>query len=280
MAKKKFISQEYSAGSGGRNMQEGTRKTRGLSVTTAVIFSFAVLLSASMITFTVVFFFSEVTGSSMMTALNANFIYGDDSTNTDSVVVNRYLKPQIGDVIVVEHYNSNGIFEAFHIKRVIALGGDSIHFELSQDQTKYIIYVNGVCYENNTYMLSPDYGETVNVPGGYYDRFYKYQENLLSMPNSLFRLYYVDEDGVQVPFRQYNSEREQWEIKLPKNYVFYMGDNRHGRPQQPMSVDCTYYGPQPTSHIVGTVIDIMNYKSAPRWFWEKFLWIVTLRWIF
>jgi signal peptidase I len=282
--KKKFISQEYSAGSGGKNLKEGTRKSKTLSAFTAAIFSVAIIISASMIAFTVIFFFSEVTGSSMMATINPNYILmnnvKDNPTDTDSVVVNRYLKPEIGNIIIVEHHNAQGVFVEFHIKRVIALGGDSLHFELSSDGTKYTIYVNGTVYENNKYMLSPDYGEIPNAVGNYYYNFYEYQEGRRVSPNSLFRMYWLDGNGEQVPFRQYDEEREQWEIKLPKGYVFYMGDNRMGKSLQPRSVDCTYYGPQPASHIVGTVVDIMQYKSAPRWFWEKIVWFVTLRWIF
>ena len=42
--KKDFVSQEYSESKGGKNLKEGTKKSRALTIFTTVFFSFAALI--------------------------------------------------------------------------------------------------------------------------------------------------------------------------------------------------------------------------------------------
>ena len=56
---------------------------------------------------------------------------------------------------------------------------------------------------------------------------------------------------------------------------FYMGDNRGGDPRFSTSMDCTYFGPQPESRLKGTVSEIIEEKTAPQWFWDKVVFVLT-----
>jgi signal peptidase I len=284
--KKKYISQEYSAEKGGKNLKEGTGRSRRATIFAACFFSVAVIIGVSLISFTIVFFFSAVKGHSMMKVLNAS---GND---TDSVLVNRYAVPKRGDIIVVQHFDVNGNFKEYHIKRYVACGGESVHMKLSGDNQRYIIEVDGVEYDNTEGWWVTYGSNQVSEYNKYHANFYNYQQtgdaSAMSASarggnNPGFRTHYTDKTGASVPFRQFVTERNRWEIVLPDDYIFYMGDNRGGPGTSYdfsiMSTDCTYYGPQPYSRIVGVAVEIIHDKGAPQWFWDKIVWLFTFQWV-
>jgi signal peptidase I len=303
---KQFISQEHSAEMGGKNLKEGTRKSRTATYLTTAFFSFTIVIGLFLISFTIVFFFSEVKGPSMMRAINAT-----DEMDTDSVIVNRYKKPVRGDIIVVKHHDGK-----LHIKRLIALGGESIHMQLldkdgnrispktetefRQHGVRYVFEVDGISYDNILYKLDPILGR--NMRNERYDLLYKYQQGIITRAEFITRQKSLSsglgnfrtEDRHGTEFRQRNSDRERYEFKLPADYIFYMGDNRggdgfyrdhnnttHGSAPdfQNLSLDSTWFGPQPTSNLVGTVTEVIHDKSAPQWFWDQVVWFFSLRWI-
>ena len=131
--KKQFISQEYSASEKGKNLKEGTRKSRVGLVFATSFFSFALIVSVVLIAFTAVFFFSEVHGSSMMTALNPHYL---SLGSTDSVIVNRHRTPDRGDIVIIQPYpNIPERRHIRHIKRVIAIAHDRIYLRENSDNT-------------------------------------------------------------------------------------------------------------------------------------------------
>ena len=302
--KKQFISQEYSAETGGKNLKEGTRKSRVVTYITTAFFSLTIVIGISLVSFTVVFFFSEVKGPSMMKAINADF---RENGNTDSVIVNRYKKPARGDIIVVKHSNGD-----YHIKRLICLGGESIHLRLVDNNgntvqslnqgVRYIFEIDGVNYDNVLYNLDPYLGR--NMRNSRYDLLYEYQQGVISVAqftdnrtgNPEFRIAdhrgvefrqfrVMDEDGKTITWKTEPQPGDigRWEFRLPKDYIFYMGDNRGGSGIGDdfwnMSLDCTWFGPQRQKNIVGTVTEVIHDKTAPQWFWDKVVWAFSLRWI-
>jgi len=292
MKTKKFISQEYSEQKGGKNLKDDTKTARKARHFTTVFFAFAILVTVGLVSFTIVFFFSSVNGTSMMNTLNANWrtetgewitdteAWKNDKYDTDSVLVNRYKKPKRGDVIVVEHYRPSDGGMEYHIKRLIALGGESICFILIGD--RYRIEVDGVSYDEH-FGLDQYLGR--NMRCNEYDEFYKWQQNpnlRPYSPHTFFGWTYKDEQGEEQSFVQYVASRNRNEIVLPKNYIFYMGDNRggcgSGTDNAKMSRDCTYYGPKPASRIVGVVEEIIKNKSAPQWVFNKLGYFFTFRW--
>jgi len=318
--KREFVSQEYSTEKGGKNLKEGTRRSRRATMFAAGFFSFAIIIGICLITFTVVFFYSEVKGTSMMRALNDN----DPIADTDSVIVNRYKKPKRGDIIVVKHYDQNNKYKELHIKRLVSWGGESIHFRLveidssgnEKDATvpiigpagkanlifnplnryRYVIEVDGEPYESIHPKFQNLNGNNVaNNISDYYNDFYIYQQTgnpqdsmdkdfgrRRYFDNPGFRFFYKDKNGAEIDFRQNTApsgEPPRFELVLPKDYMFYMGDNRGGEGDaydiSIMSVDGAYFGPQPHSHLRGVVTEIVHDKSAPRWFWDKFILVIT-----
>jgi len=308
--KKKFISQEYSTESKGRNLKEGTKRSRGLTIFAASFFGFALIIGVTLVAFTIVFFYSDVKGTSMMKVLNAN---GHD---VDSVIVNRYKKPQRGDIIVVEHYDADGRFDSLHIKRLVALGGEWVHIHDAGEH--YEFQVNGTSHDSNWPKVN-NMGHNANFKSNHYNEFFIYQRDGIVRTSMLassrvindgghfiknpgFRTHYRADgkdhkSGIitksadtvaqdEIPFRQYNEDRKRNEFQLPNNYIFYMGDNRGGNglggsvenDVSKMSIDCTYFGPQPTSRIVGVVTEIVQEKSAPEWFLKKLGYFFTFRW--
>ena len=300
---KKFISQEHSTQTGGRGIKDGTRKSRAGSIFATAFFGLAIIFGVGLIAFTAIFFYSDVDGTSMMKTLNASGV------NTDSVLVKRGDDAKRGDIIVVQHYDSSGNKKALHIKRLLATEGDTIYFERSahngaeypnfpDGRYYYKIHINGVAYDTinaGKYHIYDEYEAQVAGTGEWtqgwmrgsdiYDKFYNFiltGNHYFSAPGSrtdaLFRTHAAD----NTPFRVYNNQESRWEIKLPKGYMFYMGDNRGNDDLNPatgstfgMSSDCTNYGPQPRSHLVGVAVDHASGKSAPEWFFSKIIEIVT-----
>ena len=285
--KKEFISQEYSTEKRGKNLKEGTRGSRAVVITATSIFGLAIIVGVSLVSFTIIFFFSDVRGTSMMRHLNANGI------DEDSVVVNRFKSPQRGDVIVVNHYNAQGNWSGLHIKRLIAVGGDNIHFRFvpanstSIPRAHYVIEINGVVHDNVDWDIF-----SFNARNPKYDKFYAWQQSggqticPTWLPTDSVRRYWNNNDpGFRHSdefgnsFVQWNEQRSRYEVVLPHNYIFYMGDHRGGDGSQHdldrMSADSTHYGPQPRSVIVGTVVERVHNKSAGQWFGDKMLMIFT-----
>lgn len=282
MPKKKYISQEYSASGQGKNLQEGTPKTRAATIFAASFFSFAIFMAIGLVTFTIVFFFSKVDGSSMMITLNAN--YATDG-NTDAVIVNRHKKPQKGDIVVLKPYENK---DDYYIKRVIATAGDRVYFHINNDNT-FTILVNDV--ELDEWYLDKDFWGQNNINPDYRIIFNAMGNGVSESTKTYARSQMTSSSYPRfsnwIPeFEHYNTQYNRNEILIPPGYFFYVGDNRgadasnyNSQEYSLMSKDDGMYrGPQPTWKIVGTVVDIMNHRSAPKWVWEKIVWFVTFKW--
>ena len=286
--RKEFVSQEYSAEKGGKNLREGTRKHRVATAFAASFFAVAVIIGISLITFSIMFFFSEVEGKSMMRTLNAAGI------DIDSVLVKRHVTPKRGDVIVIKHYDADGKFQAYHIKRMIALPGDSFRF--AEEGGEYILYVNGEKFPTTFKQgaLDPVIG-SMKIYAAYptYNTLYNYQQYgtisvaestgaSLAAPIGGFRSHYQSKDGKWTSFIQdfrLPDNTTERRFVMPEGYFFYLGDNRGGDPAQSISDDGSHYGPQPMSVISGVVSEIIHDRSAPQWFGDKLKWFFTFRWI-
>ncbi|MCL2755453.1 MAG: S26 family signal peptidase [Firmicutes bacterium] len=301
MGENKFLNQEYSLAQEGRNMKGETKRFRTASIISSGFFTIAILISVGLIAFTVVFFYSEVRGTSMMHRLNpyyfqANAVNGGN--NTDSVLVNRFANPSRGDIIVTRFYRTNGQHQSpdgrfcFFIKRVIALPGDTVFFHripltnpTSFANDRFEIQVNGVPIDEY-YLDTTRWGQ--NLVTGHYVRLLNWLEGGNLHANDGFY-----NTGWQRQFIQYvthtpanGSPFTRREIVIPQGYVFYMGDNRGGDgstgengDRQWKSFDSSDFGPERTNLIVGVVVDVARNQSLPAYMWNWVVHIFTFRWI-
>ena len=156
-----------------------------------------------------------VDGPSMYPTLNF------DGRNADDVYVSKHNKGAHGDIIVTVAPDGKEV-----IKRLIAVGGDTLKLEWSGAQT--LVYVNG------------------SLIGEPYTN--KLTNNIVSEHN-YFNAFYSQSAWAVHAGITYNEvgELDSAEITIPDNHVFYMGDNRGN------SYDCRSYGPRPLSAVLGRV---------------------------
>ena len=282
-----FVSQEYEVAQAGAGVKDSTARERIIGILGSFFFSFTIVISIAAVSFSIIFFLSEVDGSSMMKTINAS--YSNENKVHDSVLVNRHATPQRGDIIVVRHYITKGE-EEYYIKRLIGIGGDKIRFIRTKehdypynapgsylktypDKYVYKLVVNDK--EVDEWYLDPFWG----VMAFYGDNIYNYIQdptNITSHPTNVwFRPFteYVVTPAIGDPF-----------ILVPKGQVFYMGDNRGSYDMDYFgyhSHDCTAFGPQDASYIEGVVADIIKNKESVTSYVFKKLWeFISLKWIF
>lgn len=168
-----------------------------------------VVFFAISIIFNVTYSIAPVSGKSMYPTLNYNY-YNLNGRVQDSVVLNYIKNYQKGDIIVAQKkIDDSGEEYIYVIKRLIAIGGDKVNVIENGD-----IYVNDV-------LINEDY---VNSENKYVT--YDNLQNLKRLKPELFN------GNVLV---------------IPKDYVFYLGDNRGN------STDCSIYGPVSKKEVVAKV---------------------------
>lgn len=146
-----------------------------------MIFALSVCIN---LTFTI----APVSGLSMFPTLNKDYIASNEEETQDLVILNYVKQHRKGDIIVAK--KEDGSLETYHyvIKRLIAVGNDSVLVTSSGD-----LYVNDV-------LINQDYLTSVAK----YKTYTKFV-NLKSKFPDLF---------------------EEEKMIIPKGYVFYLGDNR------------------------------------------------------
>lgn len=279
---KDFIHQELEVAQAGADIKEGSRGRRIGKILTTSFFSTSILLTICAIVFTIVFFVSEVVGSSMMLTLNAS--YRPDNKNVrDSVLVNKFVEPKRGDVIVLKHTWAQTTSKAgtteYFIKRLIAVGGDRVHFNRYGDGTLTKPYTYKTVVNDKE--IDEWYLDNVHwgVMAFYGANIYEYI-NGRPRPNPT---------GDFVPFRtrsiKFNEDNGKYEIYVKPGEIFFMGDNRGSANQTDWdnnmhSYDCTSFGPQSKSVIEGVSADIIRHKeSIPNYIWRKTKQFFRFKWL-
>lgn len=246
---KKSVNQEYSVATEGGEIKEGTRGGRIASIAVNIFFGFSILLSLSLVTFSIIFFLSVVEGPSMMTKINAH--YQTDRYLMDSVLASRFSEPRYGDIIIIKYYwnqdnwkerdrwnkavlsDEAGKYEHF-IKRLIAVEGDEIKFlrrDIPGSVSIYDVYRNGELLQEQ--YLDPHWGQIAYWEDPY------------------------------LGFKTVSDHRGyvSLELTVPEGKVFFMGDNRGSTNRDDFGIhsyDCRAFGPQPRANIIGTVSDIIQ----------------------
>jgi len=297
---KDFIHQELEVAQAGADVKEGSRGGRIGKILTTTFFSTSILLTVSAIIFTIIFFISVVSGSSMMLTLNSDYRKGDNENVHDSVLMNKFITPKRGDVIIVKHIWGPTTSKAGEkdnlIKRLIAVGGDRVHFNRYHNVNGELISCTAaLCpampgsHQYKTVVNDKEIDEWYlddvhwGIMAFYGDNIYNYINYGKRPPTPDF-----------VPFN--NSIRAnndtaspsfgKREIFIEKGEIFFMGDNRGSASaidwdKNMHSYDCTAFGPVSRSTIEGVRVDtIWDGESIPNYIWRKVKQFFRFKWLF
>lgn len=163
----------------------------------------------------------------------------------DMVFVNKYAKFTYGDIVVVR-----GAIPL--VKRVIALGGDELRYELNESTNEYDLYLNDEKvvedYKVNTLTAS-------NINNEYYNKETGPFGKLRNMESEKDNCADIDGDGIYETYI------------VPDGKVFVMGDNR------PNSSDSRNYGAFSYDNIEGKVVKILPFGTSKLTYFFNVLFI-------
>ena len=187
-----------------------------------------------------------VSGISMMPNFNGN------KEGHDVVWVNKTIAPSRGDVVVFYTHSVNDKFLGEfarpddvryekYIKRVVAVGGDSIWWEKVSDDENDTRCVLKIKTADGTVITEND-GDNV---------YYRYRQQALFYTTSGGDLSTVPyfQQPVSTQFNFYEADSEATAMVIPQGEMFVMGDNRFA------SEDSRVLGTIPVKNLYGVVIN-------------------------
>lgn len=210
--------------------QFNSPKRKWYDIVISVIIGIAFMFTIAFLIFSIIFVRVDVIGVSMQPTYNSKLQEGlsreqyEDSKYQDKVYVNRFGKAKRGDIIVakVKEQTSKGVKEVKVIKRLVALGGDSVDIKLESDGI-YYLFVNDKKVEE------------------------KYIKNASNMAHCYENF---------VDYKTSKGLELDKPLKLAEDQIFILGDNR-GQ----YSLDSSTYGPISEKKIVGKVAFSVPYNS-------------------
>lgn len=164
----------------------------------------------------------------------------EDAVVGDVIVVNK------SDVIFFDHDAENETKRV--IKRLIALGGTRVDIKYNETN-EAVVYINGTEMEEDYINISQKVGEA----------------------NTNFYIGWRNYIESQTTF---DYDENAGGLYVPDGYMFYLGDNRDH------STDCSDYGPQLASRIIGKVDYIgktydSNWEAALDSLWRKIKFLIV-----
>ena len=211
-----------------------SKKTLG-QVFSTVMLSIAIFLLVILTAFNIFFYKSPIVGISMQPTFNAELEEGrptseyEQSNIKDKAYVYRFGKGKRGDVVMVQIVEDGK--SKLLIKRLVAVGGDSVDIKKDNSSNEYYLYINGEKQE---------------------EAYIKYQSRMNICFENLKE--YKKSHGIS----------EDQSIVLKENEVFVLGDNRG------MSNDSSLFGPVDKSQIKGVVAFVVGHKdNLITYLWKK-----------
>ena len=192
-----------------------------------LLLSFIITSVIAISSFYIVFYPSDVVGPSMQPTYNVLAPDSNDdgelkaSPYRDHIIVSRFRKPTNSEVAIVE-LTSQTI-----IKRVLAVGGQTLQLKKNIDDDYYSFYLDGT-------KLEEDYIKDASAM----DK--KYLQKFTDNAESGIYLY--------VKKKQDEFGNDMAEISIPQGYYYVAGDNRAN------SYDSKDFGLVPESKLRGTVV--------------------------
>lgn len=225
------------------------------------ILTFVTIISAIVAIFvygTVTSYYSaEVVGSSMYPTINSQKYNMPDIKNQIAYYTT-HKTPQKGDIIIVD-YEKAGLINVDAIKRLIAVGGDTICYYNGE------ILVNGKAIkqpyidEGYKFLLENQSEYIANEwkTGGYEiskNNFNKFCEETLNgtRNNTTFSKNYATDYADSI---QYNDAIQGYVLTVPQNFVYFLGDNRGN------SNDSSHFGPLEKKYMLVKVDYIVDYGT-------------------
>lgn len=209
------------------------------------------------------FQYITINGASMQPTLNANPIYKDGKELQDGVYVKVTNNIDYGDIIVINKENEK---DESIIKRALAFGGDYITIaSVGEGGNRDYRFMrvkkgtNNVEILKEDYILSYDYWnitQSTVVDDVEYERGFYYNFKSLGYETAYFDIEIDGQDKSVVFF------------KVPKDDVFYMGDNRTG------SYDARHTGTTNKKRVLGYVVKVVNdaffkKQDSVSWFFQE-----------
>ena len=215
-----------------------TKKQKYLINVSNVFLLFVVVLCLSVITFNYYLSPATIIGYSMQPTYNAD--YTERNKNCDIAYYSRFAKIERQDVVVVDLSKvDNQDYEKYGIKRLIAVGGDTVEFKENKlfinGEERQENYLSDISLNRN--MISKIISG-VSQGKGNWSKYEFSNENF----NFNYVKFVVDEDS-----------------------IFYLGDNRV------QSYDCSSYGPQPKQNLLAKIVFVKPYNvNLIQYLWQQF----------
>jgi len=246
---------------------QGKKKTAWYNIFFAVLAGIVIVVCVCVIVFNIVFIRVQIIGVSMEPTYNANLAvqsgfdadaYYENSPYKDTAYVNRFDKGSRGGIVVL--YNADAGKNI--IKRIIAVGGDTINIEpfLNTQTGKYEYYVclgkGGAAAEqlDENYIFkndTPVYCNDLGVPDSSGDN---------DNTNGMYTCY-LNFCKLKVNTPSGLQAQPDGSLLILTGYVFVLGDNRAH------SEDSSIKGPFAVGSIVGAVSFCVPYNQNFLGYW-------------
>ena len=235
-----------------------------LTITLYIVLFFFALFFTWYTVFVSTHKYYEVSGPSMKPTYNATIADNDQNSTIDAVYVNAIDPIKVFDVVVIKRKNKDSI-----IKRVIAQAGDYVTIATGTYEGAPCFYVYRISaaemssldvtiFEDESAKLVEDgaNGYQINTYGNWFAN----SSAFLNYESSFYNSFLSSE--VEDNFEYFVSDSGLKYVKVPKNKVFCLGDNRGH------SGDSRVSGFYDVSNLVGRVEFVVYNHNFVNRLWE------------
>ena len=219
---------------------------------------FCAIISLFVLSISSIYYSAEVVGLSMAPSINSSSYFEQENAKNEIAYYTTYKQAKKGDIVIVD-YESANIREVDAIKRLIAVGGDTI------------CYYNGSILINGKQLtekyIDDGYEKIKDTKGKFYadqwkqtgyeiskQNFENFCQNVIDgiyKKTTFAKNYQTTYDG----YIQKSEVLDTYVLTVPEGYVFFLGDNRGG------SIDSSTFGPIEEKYLLVKVDYIVPYGT-------------------